>query len=44
AATYTAMRANGKPPKVALIAIARKLVTVANAVLRDRTPFKNATA
>ncbi|WP_020177803.1 IS110 family transposase [Methylopila sp. M107] len=37
---YKAMIAKGKPPKVAIIAIARKLLVVANAVLRDQTPFK----
>lgn len=31
--------ATGKPPKVALIALARKIATIANAVLRDQTPF-----
>ena len=29
----------GKPAKVILIAMARKIVTIANAVLRDQTPF-----
>lgn len=33
------LRTAGKPPKVALIALARKLVTIANAILRDRKPF-----
>lgn len=33
------MRVAGKPGKVILIAIARKLVTIANAVLRDQKPF-----
>ncbi len=42
--TYKTMRANGKPPKVALIAVARKLLTVANAILRDAVPFKTETA
>lgn len=40
AEAYKALRNKGKPFKVALIAIARKLLTVANAVLRDQTPFK----
>lgn len=40
AETYKAMIAKGKPPKVALVAIARKLITVANAVIRDQTPFR----
>lgn len=33
------MQEAGKPSKVILIAIARKIVTIANAVLRDQTPF-----
>lgn len=31
--------AAGKPPKVALIAVARKLLVTANAIIRDRTPY-----
>jgi transposase len=34
--TYDALLAAGKPPKVALIAIMRKLLILANALLRDR--------
>jgi transposase len=37
---YQRLRAAGKPAKVALIAIARKLLVTANAVLRDRTAFQ----
>ena len=33
-AAYQAMRADGKPAKVALIAIARKLATIANALVK----------
>lgn len=33
------MRAAGKPGKVIAIAVARKLITIANAILRDQTPF-----
>lgn len=33
------MRARGKAGKVIAIAVARKILTVANAVLRDKTPF-----
>lgn len=44
AEAYKALRDKGKPAKVALVAIARKLLTVANAVMRDRTPFKTANA
>jgi transposase len=32
---YDALPAAGKPPKVALVAIMRKLLIVANALLRD---------
>jgi transposase len=32
---YEALLAAGKPPKVALIAIMRKLLILANALLRD---------
>lgn len=35
------MRAQGKPGKVIAIAIARKLLTIANAVMRDQKPFKD---
>lgn len=31
--------AAGKPPKVALIAVARKLLVTANAIVRDRVPY-----
>ena len=30
----------GKPPKVILIAIARKLLTILNAIVRDQTEWK----
>ena len=33
-------RAEGRPGKLIAIAVARKLLTIANAVLRDQTPFK----
>lgn len=36
---YLRLRAAGKPAKVALIAIARKLLVTANAVLRDKVAF-----
>lgn len=39
ASLVSRMRAAGKPGKVIAIALARKLLTVANAVIRDRTPF-----
>ena len=41
---YQRLIAAGKPPKVALIAIARKLLTILNAMLRDGTDWKQATA
>jgi len=36
---YRRLRDNGKPPKLAFIAIARKLVITANAIIRDQQPF-----
>lgn len=33
---YQRLRANGKPPKVALVACMRKLLTILNAMLRDQ--------
>lgn len=36
------MQAKGKPFKVIIIAIARKLLTIANAIIRDKTAFKTA--
>jgi transposase len=35
-ARYEALRAAGKPPKVARVAIMRKLLILATALLRDR--------
>lgn len=37
------LRDAGKPPKLALIALARKLLTVLNAILKQQTPFAYAT-
>jgi len=37
---FRTLTAAGKPKKLALIAIARKILVIANAVLRDQTPFK----
>ena len=34
-ATYLALRQAGKPAKVAIVAIMRKLLIIANALLRD---------
>ena len=41
---YERLIAKGKPPKVALIAILRRLVVFANAVIRSGQPWKGATA
>jgi transposase len=35
-AFYLRLRAAGKPAKVALVAVARKLLTILNAMLRDQ--------
>ena len=40
--TYHRLRAAGKPAKVAIVACMRKLVTILNAILRDRKPRANA--
>lgn len=40
-ATYQAMRDAGKPPKVAIVALMRKLIVIANAVLRDQTSWRS---
>jgi transposase len=37
---YKRLRDAGKPPKLAFIAIARKLLITANAVIRDQKPFR----
>lgn len=42
AAIYKAFLANGKAKKLALIAIARKLLTALNAMIRDNVEFKTA--
>jgi transposase len=41
---YDRMIAAGKPPKVALIALARKLLTILNAMVRDQTDWQEGTA
>ena len=43
-AMYERMIAAGKPPKVALIALARKLLTILNAMLRDGTDWAKTTS
>ena len=40
---YERMIRAGKPPKVAFIALARKLLTILNAMVRDETTWKQAT-
>jgi hypothetical protein len=37
---YGRLRASGKPPKVALIAVARKLLISINAILRDQKSWE----
>lgn len=39
-AFYASLKARGKATKVALIAVARKLLVLANALLRDGTPYQ----
>jgi len=41
-AFYQRLIAAGKPKLVALIAVARKLLTILNAILRDKTPWQTA--
>jgi len=41
-AFYSRLRQAGKPAKLALIAVARKLLTVLNAMMRDRKPYLQA--
>jgi transposase len=43
-AFYLRLREAGKPPKLAFIALARKLLTILNAMVRDRTTWRKATA
>jgi transposase len=44
AAFYQRLRAAGKPPKVALTACMRKLLTILNAIARSRIPWNQAVA
>jgi transposase len=41
-AFYQRLVAAGKPKLLAIIAVARKLITILNAILRDRRPWQNA--
>ena len=43
-AFFQRLRAAGKPPKVALTACMRKLLTILNAMVRHHTPWQAATA
>jgi transposase len=40
-AAYERLRSRGTPAKAALVAAMRKLLTILNAVLRDRPPMAN---
>jgi transposase len=40
-AFYASLKARGKASKVAIVAVARKILVLANALLRDKTPYKN---
>jgi transposase len=40
--TYQRLRDRGKPPKLAITACMRKLLTILNAILRDQKPWKPA--
>jgi len=42
ATVYNRLRAAGKPAKVAIVACMRKLATILNAILRDKTPWQTA--
>ena len=39
-AFYDKLTARGRPKKVALVAMMRKLLTILNAILRDHTPWR----
>jgi transposase len=39
---YLRLRARGRPAKAALVAAMRKLLTILNAIMRDRRPWQNA--
>ena len=39
-AFYAALKGRGKATKIALIAVARKILVLANALLRTMTPYK----
>jgi transposase len=37
---YQQLREHGKPPKVALVAVMRKLLLILNAIIKTRTPWR----
>ena len=41
-AIYERLRQAGKPAKVAIVACMRKLLIIANAIIRDSAPWQNA--
>ena len=41
-AAYAALRSQGKPAKVALVAVARRMLVTANAMLKTKSPYKPA--
>ena len=41
-AFYERLVAAGKPKMVALVAVARKLLTILNAIIRDQIPWQTA--
>jgi len=41
---YERLRAAGKPPKLAFVALARKLLTILNAIVRDQSEWKSMSA
>jgi transposase len=43
-AHYRQLASSGKPPKVAIVACMRKLLTILNAILRDSRPWQEVTA
>lgn len=40
---FTSLKMRGKASKVAIIAVARKILVLANAILRDKTPYQEPT-
>jgi transposase len=43
AAFYQRLRANGKPAKVALVAVMRTLLTILNAIIKQHAPWNPGT-